>query len=182
MGTRFYEYLLTMNQLFSEVYFWLKGDTIPPFLPDDKGEGQTDWDMCPKFYSWKTRERTFPARFTCTVKQLLFLICAAMARCFNHFGLQDVRHKMMLTAEWALKKLWVVAACGWNDKMNGRLQPHARACAPWWHWLLWLSYWTYLEDCFLLPNKMQMGIQPRSLGWRATKRHWKQKHDPGDTH
>lgn len=42
MGKRFYEYLLTMNWLCSEVYFSLKGDTISPFSPDDKCEGQTD--------------------------------------------------------------------------------------------------------------------------------------------
>lgn len=42
MGKRFYEYLLTMNQLFSEVYFSQKVDTIFCYFREDKcEEGQT---------------------------------------------------------------------------------------------------------------------------------------------
>lgn len=41
MGKRFYEYLLTMNQLFSEVYFSQKVIHLP-YPTDDKCEGRTD--------------------------------------------------------------------------------------------------------------------------------------------
>lgn len=81
MGRRFYEYLLTVNQLFSDVYFSQKVDTIFPILQMTNVRLRQIGKCAPSFRAGKREnEHSMPGSSE--------LADAMLPRCFSKCGPQ----------------------------------------------------------------------------------------------